>query len=86
LQENEHQIETLQSESDELKGSLKDAETRLSEFYTDQARMEDDLAAHHAIAEKLREQLKEVEKEKRDLNRRYNEQVSLHLLVLFNLC
>lgn len=47
----------------------------MTELYADQARAEEELGLRHELAEKLRSQLKEVEKEKRELTRRYNEQV-----------
>jgi len=39
--------------------------------------MEEEMAARIEVAEKLRAQVRELEKEKRDLHRRYNEQVGL---------
>jgi len=36
------------------------------------------MAARIEVAEKLRTQVRELEKEKRDVQRRYNEQVSIH--------
>lgn len=37
--------------------------------------MEEEMAARMEVAEKLRTQVRELEKEKRDIQRRYNEQV-----------
>lgn len=54
------------------------AETRLAELYADQGRMEEEMAARMEVTEKLRTQVRELEKEKRDLQKRYNEQASLH--------
>jgi hypothetical protein len=39
--------------------------------------MEDEMVARHEVADKLRTQIRDLEKEKRDLQRRYNEQVCL---------
>jgi len=39
--------------------------------------MEEELSARIEVTEKLRTQVRELEKEKRDLHRRYNEQVSI---------
>jgi len=47
----------------------------LAELYADQRRAEDELAARIEVIEKLRSQIRELEKEKRDIQRRYNEQV-----------
>lgn len=55
--------------------ALNSAESRLNDLYADQARMEEEMAARIEVAEKLRAQVKELEREKRDLQRRYNEQV-----------
>jgi hypothetical protein len=38
------------------------------------------MAARIEVAEKLRTQVRELEKEKRDIQRRYNEQVSTSVL------
>jgi hypothetical protein len=58
-----------------LTSALSGAESRLNEFYGEQSRWEMELAQRLDITEKLREQVRELEKEKRDLQRRYNEQV-----------
>lgn len=55
--------------------SLNAAESRLNDLYADQARMEEELVARIEVIDKLRSQVRELEKEKRDLQRRYNEQV-----------
>ena len=47
----------------------------MQELYADQSRMEEEMAARMEVAEKLRTQVRELEKEKRDIQRRYNEQV-----------
>jgi predicted nuclease with TOPRIM domain len=76
LQNKEQTITTLIEENSNFSTALNTAETRLYEFYTEQARMEEEMAARIEVAEKLRAQVRELEKEKRDLHRRYNEQVS----------
>ena len=45
------------------------------ELYADQRRAEDELSARIEVIEKLRSQARELEKEKREIQRRYNEQV-----------
>ena len=47
----------------------------MAELYADQRRAEDELGARIEVIEKLRSQVRELEKERRDLLRRYNEQV-----------
>jgi chromosome segregation ATPase len=59
----------------QLRNSIATAEKQLLDAYNEQSRMEEELCGHQAITEKLREQLKEAEREKRDLSRRYQEQV-----------
>lgn len=46
------------------------------ELYADQRRAEDELGARIEVIEKLRSQVREIEKEKREIQRRYNEQTS----------
>lgn len=65
----------MTTESDHLHSALNAAESRLAELYADQTRAEDEMVARMEVAEKLRAQVREAEKEKRDLQRRYNEQV-----------
>jgi len=77
LQNKDQTITTLTEESANLSTALNTAESRLYEFYTEQARMEEEMSARIEVAEKLRAQVRELEKEKRDLHRRYNEQVGL---------
>ncbi len=69
-------MSSLAAENASLQTSLNQAETRISELYADQARMDQELSLRNNLAEKLRTQLRELEREKRDLTRRYNEQVS----------
>lgn len=63
-------------ENNNIQSALNAAETRLGEFYADQARIEEEMATRIEVTEKLRTQVRELEKEKRDIQRRYNEQVS----------
>ncbi|KAL1665531.1 hypothetical protein GGF50DRAFT_100381 [Schizophyllum commune] len=76
VQDKEQTISTLASDNDKLTSSLHAAETRLNELYADQERSERELAQRIEVAEKLRTQVRELEKEKRDLQRRYNEQTA----------
>jgi predicted nuclease with TOPRIM domain len=76
LQTKDQTISTLTAENNNFQSALNAAETRLNEFYADQSRMEEEMAARIEVAEKLRTQVRELEKEKRDVQRRYNEQVS----------
>ncbi|TFY83770.1 hypothetical protein EWM64_g231 [Hericium alpestre] len=76
VQTKEQTITTLTKENSNLSSALNAAETRLSELYTEQARMEEDLSARIEVVDKLRSQVRELEREKRDLHRRYNEQTS----------
>lgn len=75
LQDKDQIIATLKTENTNLSSALHAAETRVSELYADQGRMEEDLAARIEVIDKLRNQVRELEKEKRDIHRRYNEQV-----------
>lgn len=59
--------------------TLNSAESRLNDLYTDQARMDEEMATRIEVTEKLRAQVRELEREKRDLQRRYNEQVRFYL-------
>jgi hypothetical protein len=76
LQNKDQSIKTLTDENANFSTALNTAEARLYEFYTEQARMEDEMSTRIEVAEKLRTQVRELEKERRDLHRRYNEQVS----------
>ncbi|KAI0778511.1 hypothetical protein BD413DRAFT_489951 [Trametes elegans] len=76
LQDKEQTITQLTTENTNLTSSLHAAETRLAELYADQNRMEEEMAARMEVIEKLRTQTRELEKEKRDLHRRYNEQTA----------
>lgn len=75
LQDKEQLVAKCITENNNLTSALSAAETRLNELYTEQSRWEMEIVQRMDIAEKLREQVREVEKEKRDLQRRYNEQV-----------
>lgn len=76
LQNKDQTIASLTSENDVIMSSLNAAESRLNDLYADQARMEEELVARIEVIDKLRSQVRELEKEKRDLQRRYNEQTS----------
>lgn len=75
VQDRDQQLLNLNDHVLKLRNSLAAAEKQLLDAFNEQSRMEEELCAHHAVSEKLREQLKEIEKEKRDLHRRYQEQV-----------
>ncbi|KAJ6519936.1 hypothetical protein C8R45DRAFT_41561 [Mycena sanguinolenta] len=76
VQNKDETITTLSTENVNLTSALHAAETRINELYTDQSRSEHDLAQRIEISENLRAQVRELEKEKRDVQRRYNEQTS----------
>ncbi|KAK0465195.1 uncharacterized protein EV420DRAFT_1513269 [Desarmillaria tabescens] len=76
LQDKEQTIATLSSENHQLTTALNAAEARLNELYADQSRSEIELAQRIDISEKLRDQVRELEKERRDIQRRYNEQTA----------
>lgn len=75
VQDKDQIISTMKSENDNLQSALHAAETRLTEMYADQGRMEEDLAARIEVIDKLRNQTRDLEREKREMQRRYNEQV-----------
>ncbi|KAH9486815.1 hypothetical protein JR316_0000880 [Psilocybe cubensis] len=74
VQEKEQLLSNYATENNNLTFALNSAETRLNELYAEQSRWEAELAQRIDISEKLRDQVRELEKEKRDLQRRYNEQ------------
>ncbi|KAG9051339.1 hypothetical protein FS837_009606 [Tulasnella sp. UAMH 9824] len=76
IQEHEQTISEANRSNGSLTSSLASAEARLVELYAEQSRMEEELAAKLEIIEKLRTQVKELEKEKRETIRRYNEQAA----------
>ncbi|KAG8995915.1 hypothetical protein FRB94_008708 [Tulasnella sp. JGI-2019a] len=76
IQNHEQTISTTTGENANLVAALSTAESRLAELYADQTRMEEDMAAKLEVIDKLRVQVKELEKEKRDSARRYNEQTA----------
>ncbi|KAF8807512.1 hypothetical protein BYT27DRAFT_7223332 [Phlegmacium glaucopus] len=76
LQDKDQLISNYLTENNNLTSSLTAAETRLNELYAEQSRWEMDLAQRIDISEKLREQVRDLEKEKRDVQRRYNEQTA----------
>lgn len=75
LQNRDQTISGLTTDNDNLTSALNSAEARVNELYAEQSRSEMELAQRIDISEKLRAQVRELEKEKRDLQRRYNEQV-----------
>lgn len=83
MQDKEATISTLASDNKNLTVALNAAETRLNELYNEQARWEMEMAQRIEVADKLREQVREIEKEKRDLQRRYNEQVRATATAMF---
>ncbi|KAF9787146.1 hypothetical protein BJ322DRAFT_1210075 [Thelephora terrestris] len=76
LENKEQSILQITKDNDQLSSSLKTAESRLVELYADQRRAEDELGARIEVIEKLRSQVREIEREKREVQRRYNEQTS----------
>ncbi|KAG1757455.1 hypothetical protein EDB19DRAFT_1900977 [Suillus lakei] len=76
VQNKDQTIAGLTAENDNVMSALNAAESRLNDLYGDQARMEEEMAARIEVSEKLRAQVRELEREKRDLQRRYNEQTS----------
>ncbi|KAG6832441.1 hypothetical protein H0H92_001487 [Tricholoma furcatifolium] len=76
VQNKEQIIASLTAENNELTSALSGAETRLNELFTEQSRSELELAQRIDISEKLRSQVRDLEKEKRDIQRRYNEQTA----------
>ncbi|KAF8898626.1 hypothetical protein BD779DRAFT_1464758 [Infundibulicybe gibba] len=76
VQNRDQTITGLTAENNTLTSTLNAAEARLNELYADQARAEAEMAQRIDISDKLRAQVRELEKEKRDLQRRYNEQTT----------
>lgn len=76
VQNKDQTIATLTAENGNLTSALSAAESRLNELYTEQSRSEIELAQRIDITEKLRAQVRELEKEKRDIQRRYNDQTT----------
>lgn len=77
MQNKDQIISNLTAENDDLTSALNTTEQRLNELYTEQSRSEVELAQRIDISDKLRTQVRELEKEKRDIHRRYNEQASI---------
>jgi predicted nuclease with TOPRIM domain len=75
IQDLDGTISSLTKENSNLQTTLSQAETRLNELYADQARWEEELAKRLQLTDNLRAQLREIEKEKRELTKRYNDQV-----------
>ncbi|KAL0579110.1 hypothetical protein V5O48_002893 [Marasmius crinis-equi] len=76
LQDKEQTITSLTKENDNLTSALNSTEGRLNELYAEQNRSEMELSQRIELIEKLRTQVREIEKEKRDVLRRYNEQTA----------
>lgn len=76
MQEKEAQITELTTENASITSTFHAAESRLTELYADQSRMEEDISTRMEIAEKLRAQVRDLEKEKREALRRYTEQAA----------
>ncbi|KAK7058866.1 hypothetical protein VNI00_001490 [Paramarasmius palmivorus] len=76
LQDKEQTISSLSTENGNLISTLHAAEERLNDLYAEQSRSEMELAQRIEVADKLRAQVRELEKEKRDVMRRYNEQTT----------
>ncbi|KAG6845752.1 hypothetical protein H0H87_003806 [Tephrocybe sp. NHM501043] len=76
VQNKDQIITSLTTENNDLTSALGAAETRLNELYTEQSRSEQELAQRIDISEKLRSQVRDLEKEKREIQRRYNEQTT----------
>ncbi|KAF7320439.1 hypothetical protein MKEN_00828800 [Mycena kentingensis (nom. inval.)] len=76
VEEKEQTIASLSTENANLTTALSAAEARMNELYADQSRSEADLAQRIEITDNLRAQVRELEKEKRELQRRYNEQTN----------
>ncbi|KAG7450399.1 uncharacterized protein BT62DRAFT_1072482 [Guyanagaster necrorhizus] len=76
LQDKEQSISTLGVENHQLTTALSAAQVRLNELYAEQSRSEIELAQRIDISEKLRDQVRELERERRDIQRRYNEQTA----------
>jgi DNA-binding XRE family transcriptional regulator len=77
VQDKDQTITLLTTENASLTSSLNAAKTRVNELYADHRRLEDEMATRIEVAEKLRQQVRDLEKEKRDVLRRYNEQVTV---------
>lgn len=77
LQNKDQSISNLTKENDDLTAALHTTEQRVNELYAEQSRSEVELSQRIDISDKLRAQVRELEKEKRDIQRRYNEQVSV---------
>ncbi|KAG6842567.1 hypothetical protein C0991_000093 [Blastosporella zonata] len=76
IQNKDQIIAGFTTENNDLSSALSAAETRLNELYAEQSRSELELAQRIDISEKLRSQVRDLEKEKRDIQRRYNEQTT----------
>jgi len=82
LQDKDQTIATLTGEHTNLSSALNAAETRVNELYADHTRLEDEMATRIEVLEKLRTLVLELEKEKRDVQQRYNRQVTVYFFLL----
>lgn len=76
IQTKEQNISELKSENMSLSTALNTTEARLTELYADQARIEEETVSRLELVDRLRGQVQELEREKRDILRRYNEQTA----------
>lgn len=79
VQELEATIASMTTEMTTFNSVVVTAEARITELYEEQTRMEDELASRNVVTEKLRNQVHELERDERDLRKRYNDQVSPRL-------
>lgn len=79
VQELEATIVSMTTEMTTFNSAIVAAEARITELYEEQTRMEDELASRNVVTEKLRNQVHELERDERDLRKRYNDQVSPRL-------
>ncbi|KAG8966079.1 hypothetical protein FRC03_012563 [Tulasnella sp. 419] len=75
-QNHEQTIVNSVKEVETLTSHLKAAESRLAELDADQERMEKEAAEKDQVIDLLRGQIKELEREKRELRKRYEDQTS----------
>lgn len=85
IQNKEQSLAELAAENSNLTSAFNAAEGRLTELYAEQARMEEETAARIDLVDRLRAQVQELERENRDVIRRYNEQVCTTVFVIVNL-
>ncbi|KAK4055527.1 hypothetical protein OIV83_000073 [Microbotryomycetes sp. JL201] len=74
VDELERERDGLTTSSTALQDDLEAAKQRVDELLNDQARMEEELAGRMEVLDKLRTQVKELERDRRDTTKRYREQ------------